>query len=210
MYTKDVSWTVFKQFVSSKNLLIQYLEMDSIYEVLAIDGVFILVCRIDRQNTNSDLLDFETNFKPSANKPIEKRSSDGLLISKPFKDAVGFRFRGASFKASVPANATQDVDYKIEQERWIDGGRALVDKIGSEDQITFQVVDKDNILGMGAGTVLDEFISGYYVPMDGNLEVRLPYPARIVAGLYLRLKYTSTHSEGCTLKCNLYLHWKAM
>jgi hypothetical protein len=132
-----------------------------------------------------------------------------IFTGSPFSDAGGFRFRGTSFKDTVSANTTKDIDFKIEQERWINGGRALIDNIGEDDRVTFQVVDKDNVLGFGAGVVLDEFISGYYIPTDGNLEVRLAYPARIIAGLYIRLKYTSTHASGCTLKCNLYLHWKA-
>lgn len=132
-----------------------------------------------------------------------------IFTGSPFSDAGGFRFRGASFKGTIAANSTQNVDYKIEQERWINGGRALIDNIGEDDKITFQVVDKDNIFGYGNEVVLDEFISNYYIPTDGNLEVRLSYPAKVPAGLYLRLKYTSTHENGCTLKCNLYLHWKA-
>lgn len=132
-----------------------------------------------------------------------------ILTTSPFSDAVGFRFRGASFKDTVATNTTKDIDYLISQERWINGGRAIIDNIGADDKVTFQVVDKDNILGFGAGTILDEFISNFYIPQDGNLEVRLAYPARIIAGLYIRLKYTSTHVSGCTLKCNLYLHWKA-
>lgn len=132
-----------------------------------------------------------------------------IFTGSPFSDSGGFRFRGTSFKDTVATNTTKDIDFKIEQERWINGGRALIDNIGEDDQVTFQVVDKDNIFGFGAGVVLDEFISGYYVPQDGNLEVNLAYPARIIAGLYIRLKYTSTHASGCTLKCNLYLHWKA-
>lgn len=131
-----------------------------------------------------------------------------IFTGSPFSDAGGFRFRGASFKGTIAANSTQNVDYKIEQERWINGGRALIDNIGEDDKITFQVVDKDNIFGYGNEVVLDEFISNYYIPTDGNLEVRLSYPAKVPAGLYLRLKYTSTHENGCTLKCNLYLHWK--
>ena len=133
-----------------------------------------------------------------------------IVTSSPFSNALNFRFRGASFKGEVPANSTQDIDYKLEQTRYINGGRAIIDNIGDDDRVTFQVVDKDNILGLGVGAVLDEFISEFYVPQDGSLEVLLPYPAKIHAGLYLRLKYSSTHTDGCTLKCNLYLHMKSV
>lgn len=139
------------------------------------------------------------------------RDTDGALLVRPraFSNSDGFRFRGASFSGNVSANSSQDIDYKIVAERYINGGRLLIDNIGNEDKMTFQVVDKDNVLGYGAGVVLDEFIKDYFIPTSGNLEVRLDYPARIYAGLYLRLKYTSSHASGCSVKCNLYLHWKA-
>lgn len=131
------------------------------------------------------------------------------IQTTPFTSTGGFRFRGASFSGDVSANSTQDIDYEITQERWINGGRAIIDNIGEDDTVTFQVVDKNNVLGFGAGLVLDEFISGFYVPQDGSLEIALAYPAKILQGLFLRIKYTSTHASGCKVKCNLYLHWKA-
>jgi hypothetical protein len=137
--------------------------------------------------------------------------TDGAKIvrSRAFANSDGFRFRGHSFSGDVLSGETKSLDYKIEAERFINGGRLIVDNIGLEDKITFQVVDKDNVIGYGAGVVLDEFIEDYFIPNEGNLEVRLDYPAKIPAGLYLRLKYTSTHASGCKVKCNLYLHWKA-
>lgn len=137
--------------------------------------------------------------------------SDGASLVRPraFANSDGFRFRGSSMSGEVAANSTGDIEYEMPAERFINGGRLLIDNIGENDKMTFQVVDKNNVLGYGAGVVLDEFIKDYFVPTTGNLEVRLDYPAKIVAGLFLRLKYTSTHQNGCKVKCNLYLHWKA-
>lgn len=139
------------------------------------------------------------------------RDSDGAMLvrSRAFTNADGFRFRGAAFSGSVTGNSTQDIDYLLTDERYVNGGRLIIDNLGADDRITFQVVDKDNVLGFGAGVVLDQFITGYYIPLDATLEIKLDYPARIAAGLYLRLKYTSTHELGCSIKCNLFLHWKA-
>lgn len=139
------------------------------------------------------------------------RDSEGALIvrTRAFTNSDGFRFRGDSFSGSVAASTTTDIDFEISQERYINGGRLLIDNIGSNDKMTFQVVDKNNVMGYGANLVLDQFIKDYFVPTTGNLEVRLDYPAKIYAGLFLRLKYTSTHESGCSVKCNLYLHWKA-
>lgn len=158
---------------------------------------------------------------------LQPKDSNGIPIirNSPFSDTGGFRFRGSSFTGTVAGNTTQSVDVQISQERWINGGLLIVDNIGTNDQGTFQVVDKDYLYAgvlypsdfngipwstaQPNGVILDEFINGYYVPLDKKLEINLAYPARILSGLYIRLIYTSTHEDGCTLKCNMYLHWKA-
>lgn len=206
-----LNWTQFKTISNAKSMSIQYIETDNFYHLKSFDGVFCIDCELSKNPTDTtDLLDFENNYKANANKPLVPKDSTGLPIQRgsPFTDALGFRFRGHSFKETVSANTTKDIDYLVSAERWINGGRLIVDNIGSDDKLTFQVVDKDNIFGYGAGVVLDEFIKDFYIPSTGTLEVALAYPARIYAGLYLRLKYSSTASGGCIVKCNLYLHWK--
>jgi hypothetical protein len=163
-------------------------------------------------NGTSDIIDVALAINFLKNIDSAPKDTNGAPIVKmsPFSDAGGFRFRGASFSDSIVLNETKDIDYLIAQDRYINGGRLLIDNIGLNDKITFQVVDKDNVLGYGVGVVLDEFIKDYFIPTSGNLEVRLDYPAKIIAGLYLRLKYTCTHISGASIKCNLYLHWKAV
>lgn len=129
-----------------------------------------------------------------------------IVSSTPFSDSAGFRFRGASFKDMVSFNTTKNIDYLLLEERYINGGILIVDNIGNEDTVTFQVVDKDNILGFGPEVVLDTFIDNFYVPKNIPLLISLSYPARIIKNLYLRCKYTSTHESGALVKCNLFLH----
>jgi hypothetical protein len=145
-------------------------------------------------------------------KPVAPTDSTGTPIvrSTPFSDSGGFRFRGCSFTGSSPTGTATPIDFKIENERYVNGGFLIVDKIGSDDRMTFQVVDKDNVLGYGFDVVLDEFIKDFYIPTKSELNIALDYPARINAGLYLRMIYTSTHADGANIKCNLYLHWKQL
>jgi hypothetical protein len=133
-----------------------------------------------------------------------------VIRVRAFSDSEGMRFRGTSFIDTVAADSTKSIDYQITEERYINGGKLIVKNMGDDDKITFQVVDKDNVLGFGAGVVLDEFIKDFYLPLNESLNVQLDYPARIMAGLYLRLIYTNTNTtETATVKCNLYLHWRA-
>jgi len=137
--------------------------------------------------------------------------SSSVVRIKAFSDSEGMRFRGTSFSDTVAADSTKSIDYKITEERYINGGKLIIKNMGDDDKITFQVVDKDNIFGLGANTVLDEFIKDFYLPTNESLNVQLDYPARINAGLYLRLIYTNTNTtEQATVKCNLYLHWRAI
>ena len=149
-----------------------------------------------------------------------------LVTNRPFAHTNGFRFRGQSFLGEVNHNETKDIDFKIEEERWINGGRLVVDNRGEGDKCTFEVVDKDYLYAgtlypadfngvawetaAPNGVVLDTFIDSFFIPTTGDLQVNLAYPARLVAGLYVRLKYTSTHAGGAKVKCNLYLHMKSV
>lgn len=133
-----------------------------------------------------------------------------VIRVRAFSDSEGMRFRGTSFIDTVAADTNKNIDYKITEERYVNGGKLIVKNMGDDDKITFQVVDKDNIFGLGANVVLDEFIKDFYLPVNESLNVQLDYPARIMAGLYLRLIYTNTNAtETATVKCNLYLHWRA-
>lgn len=131
-----------------------------------------------------------------------------IFTTSPFSDAGGLRFRGASFKGTALANSVTDLDYSLPAERFINGGRIITTTVGDDDSLTVQVVDSLNLFGLGADTVLDEFISNYYIPTNGNLEVRLDYPARLLQGLVLRFKYNNSESVDKEIKVNLYLHMK--
>jgi hypothetical protein len=143
---------------------------------------------------------------------VPETDTDGsaLVRTRAFTNADGFRFRGMSFKGIAPAGQTSNIDYELPQERFCNGGRLIVSPIGPDDEMTFQVVDVNNVLGYGAGVVLDEFITRYYVPESGTLEVRLDYPAKILAYLFLRIVYKNTSATDTIVKCNLFLHWKSV
>lgn len=199
--TPHISWQQFKALIAgSTALTIQYVENSISYEMCAYNGT-VRVAECDLLKMHEDCVEFETLYKPTANKFL-------TIKSQPFSEASGFRLRGASMGGTVSANTTVDIDYKIVQERYINGGRLIVDNIGPNDSATFQVIDKDNVLGFGANTVLDEFITEFAIPYQGTLEVKQDYPARLPAGVYIRIKYTSTHASGANVRCNLFLHWK--
>jgi hypothetical protein len=74
----QVSWSDFKNFVDSRSLSIQGIETDSYYSLKASDDYFDLECEIYKSPTDeTDLDDFEANYKSSWNQKIKKTDSNG-------------------------------------------------------------------------------------------------------------------------------------
>jgi hypothetical protein len=164
------------------------------------------------EKTELDSLVDDHTIKPPRKQVTEVKlneDSENTVQLTAFASTSGFRFRGTGFSGTALANSTSDLDYTLPVERFINGGRLLIDSIGADDKLTVQVVDAPNIFGFGAGVVIDEFITDYFIPTTGNLEVRLDYPARLLQGLVLRFKYTNSESTNKVIKINLYLHMKA-
>jgi len=72
----QVTWTQIKNFASSKSRPIQYVDFNGNYYIYINDGPFAINTIISQENpSNSDLIDFETNYKPTANQPNITTSS---------------------------------------------------------------------------------------------------------------------------------------
>lgn len=106
------------------------------------------------------------------------------------------------------AGTTTNIDYKLLDDCFITGG--MLRTIGQifGDSVTFQVVDVDNILGYGAGLVLGQYITSWYLRSDAEEQVNesTTYPAKILTGLYLRVIYVSTGSTDVQVSVNYRLH----
>lgn len=122
--------------------------------------------------------------------------------------SAALNFRGTGVTATMNTETTTDLDLAIYEDRVMTGGVVLTKGSTFGDYIRLQVVDKDNILGYGAGTVLNEFVTNWYVTDDTQAQFPLecPYPAKIISGLYVRIKYTSTGTTAVKLAVNFMLH----
>lgn len=129
---------------------------------------------------------------------------------KAFADADKFRFRGAGISGSASAGETINIDYKLTEERYINGIRLILDGQVFGDHLDFEIVDVDNIIGYGPGVVLDQFGTDWYVNPDMACQgdILIDYPAKVIAGLYIRIVYHSVGTEDVGVKANLYLHKK--
>jgi hypothetical protein len=121
-------------------------------------------------------------------------------------DKVKFRGVGIAFTGTSGVSTTYN--YQVTEARLIDGVQILVKDHAFGDSIDFKVVDVDNVVGYGAGVVLDTFATGWYVASDAQDQgqIRLPYSAEVIAGLYLRIIYNSVGATNVDVKINLFAH----
>lgn len=207
------TWTIFKNSILSsggKSLAHQYSETEVLYDVYAVEGVFIWHVSIAKTSTPSaDQTDFETNYKPTANKKI-------IQPTPPFSEPT-FRTKHVKLANAVEIanNTSENIDYQLTEERWATGGTIIVQNAQFGDWISASIVDKDAIIPepyrpalCEAWPICAEYMLGQYLELyDSNstlykqgIDTR-PLAAKISAGLYLRVTYNAANiSLGPTRK----------
>ena len=119
---------------------------------------------------------------------------DVAKISDIDKNKV--KYYGKKVRATVPFNTTVNIDYALTDDVFITGAKLIITNGTADDFVKFQVVHPT------AG-VLNEFIDWYASDMDKEL----PYPAKLPAGLILRIVYTSASlAVSPVVRANYSLH----
>ena len=186
----------------------------------------------------SDETDFVANYLPNANTVLTDSKGHIIVKSAAFSDSEGFRarfkgFKGVASKCDVgEEEKVTDIDFQILEERYINGVRLIISNHVDDDRLDFIVVDKNylyagilypaqyddgngNLLDWSVvapnGVELDEFGTDWYVDdlIKTQPDIIAPYPARIFAGLYIRIRYHAVGNENDVyVKLNTYLHKK--
>ena len=128
---------------------------------------------------------------------------------EPFKNGYGFVFHGEGVTGTATKNTSTNIDYKILETSKISGVRVLLKDHQFGDSMSMQVVDVDNILGYGAGFVVETYGHNWNIDSENEDQGRenMIYAAEILVDLYLRIIYTSTSTTtDVEVKINYYLH----
>ncbi len=106
-----------------------------------------------------------------------------------------------SIKNTVTANQTNNFDKKFTFDVYIYGGvYEVVGTPNDGDYLDIQVIDIDNVLGYGAGTVLATFVYKEYINTERKYnEITSEDGNKIPTGVYLRAKYVSVGASAPTL-----------
>lgn len=214
MQAVTAAWAEVKSFIDNRSICAQFVEFSNKYWVVAIDGPFALqtlIPKVSPAPDPSDQKDFEENYKDDGNQSYTDSNGIELHRSRAFANTDGLKFRGTGIKGTATKDTTTNFDYKLTEDRYLNGTETYLQDQEWGDYITLQVVDKDNILGYGAGVVLDEFGTEWNIATDTERQgpYILPYPALVIKDLYIRMKYISTGTTNdVKFKSNLFLHKK--
>lgn len=123
---------------------------------------------------------------------------------------VNFLARGVT--GTVPAGLIAGIDLKMDDDMLITGCQMSTKGAAFGDYVNLRVVDVDNVMGFGAGAILNQFCDKWYLMGDGSANgtqqifIQVPYPAKLSAGLYLRADYHSTGVTTVQVNINYLLH----
>lgn len=114
--------------------------------------------------------------------------------------------QGTKFTAILGTETIHD--YLVSDDYLIDGAIIIAISATIGDKVTCQVIDKDNVMGYGANVVLGQYVTNWYMNPNESIQMdfKSDYPAKIFAGLYLRIKYTSVGATNVEVITNFKLH----
>lgn len=115
-------------------------------------------------------------------------------------------FKGMQFTAVAGQTTTSDM--AISDDMLIDGGMLIALNATLGDKVNFQVIDKDNVMQLGANTVLGQYVTDWYMNPQESIQLNFEntYPAKLYAGLYLRVVYISVGQNNVDVLVNYRLH----
>jgi hypothetical protein len=134
-----------------------------------------------------------------------------ILLMEAFAYNGQYEVKATGFRGTAAAGTTTNLDFTVgAEDRHMSGLSLVLVNHAEADTIGLSVVDVDNVLGYGAGVVLKTFGITWNVDhtkSDQGTHV-FNFVAKIPAGIYIRIAYTSTGGSAVTVKLNAMLHKK--
>jgi hypothetical protein len=219
----QVDWQTFKNFISTRNLSIQYISFNGNYYMKGFDSFFTLECSLPLDRTScDDTVDFEDNFKANGNKSptqsIIVQSQPTSVISSmpdptPFAQPT-YRTKRDAIPSliSVDPGNVGDIDYKLPTELYVSGGDIVIENAELGDYLVAYVEDMDGMIPSPYRTTLCEawpvvakYINKTFImvtqpgtilagAMTTHTIDTYPLNAKITTGLYLCIEYHAVNS----------------
>jgi hypothetical protein len=122
-------------------------------------------------------------------------------------DKLKLNFNGMGVIGTATAGTTTNIDLALTDDNLITGAMLQCQNMTWGDSVSLQVVDVTGVYAP-AGTVLSQFVTNWYVITDfeRQIDLQINYPAKLLAGLYIRVSYTSTGTTAVNVSANYTLH----
>lgn len=189
---KEVKYSELIRHSTTKGIPVQWVEFDDRWLLSVVDGNLALYVELDK--SSSDATDFVTNYKTTTSVRVVT-----TIPALPNPESYRFRGNATNWTTCTPGQTNLDVTPSATEVRYVDGGVIVCKDSNPGDYCTFQVVHPQ------AG-VVEEYISKWFVlPGSGYTEVTV-YPARIPAGMILRVVYNNVGQTNAQVGINYRLH----
>lgn len=139
------SWSDFKNLVNGKMLLMQYVEAGNNYEISAPESSSFL-WHTSLLKGSSDAADFETNFKATANQPLENKAAAGRperVAASPQPNNTMEKWKGFHLEMAAE-DTTATIDISFDHDVYLKGGNVYSDDCDCEDYVSASIVLKAN------------------------------------------------------------------
>lgn len=185
-----LTWSEIKSLAISKNIPLQFKEEPTKYLITLVDGSHTVTCEVLKNG--EDEIEFETSFKALSNRRI-------AITTTALPNPESYRFRGDATPWMTCAPGVTNLDLVLTEERFVDGGIVVTKDANPGDYCTFQIVHP-------VDGVVEQFVNRWVVaPGTGQMHVNV-YPARVPAGLTIRIVYNNVGATNAGCAVNLRLH----
>lgn len=151
-------WAEFKAFVDQRLLPVNYINFDNRYHLWAFDGPLHLCCKVRSNDAaDADQIDFETNYKPSANVKIS--DGDGAVFARPKAATKGWTF------GKIPVEFSTSTIGAIYSKDYTDTSRTTI------THKIYNNVDAEITLQANEGTAVKTVV-----------DLELPYDIEVIGG----------------------------
>ncbi|MGV8130857.1 MAG: hypothetical protein ACP5N7_02025 [Candidatus Pacearchaeota archaeon] len=191
-----VSYDTFKDFIDKRRTDILMIELDDRYHIYTTEDALSIEVMLVK-NTD-EALDFEENLKASCNP--DKYNKDEMIAWGKFSDIIDSSQYDEENPKVIDVKFPDNLGYSFYN---FFGAWVHVANYGDFDHILFQLVDKDNVLGYGANTVLKEYCELWSVIVEKTtIPIYAPNKSagRVFPGLYARLIYYPTDVTKTNIK----------
>ena len=203
--TTQLKWIDFKAMVTARSLALQSRQVKQVYQLVALDGAFRTECVIRIEDPPSpEQIDFETNFKDTANKKVDTPKTTSPFAAKTLADGKKLYTRVHGVTA-ILTGGTQNIDFVIPYNNCKLTGVEVTNGVAG-DRVNLKVLDTPTGTISGVPNYpLNQF--GYSVNIAPNYYERLsPYDADLIKDLKVRIEYTSADAGSRTVGINLIIH----